>query len=58
MEWKKEYDVGIRDIDEQHQAIAKCISGIEHAATEQDGWSTSTFEPCVTWRTWPGPISP
>lgn len=40
MEWKKEYDVGIRDIDEQHRAIARCISSIEHAATRQEGWST------------------
>ena len=36
MDWLKEYRIGIRDIDEEHQAIAQCISNIEQAAAQYD----------------------
>ena len=40
MEWKKEYLVGIREIDEQHKTIIECISGIQKAAARYDRPST------------------
>ncbi len=36
MEWKKEYSVGIREIDEQHKMITECISSIEQAVAQYD----------------------
>lgn len=36
MEWKKEYSVGIHEIDEQHKAITDCISSIEQAVAQYD----------------------
>jgi hemerythrin len=39
MNWKNEFRVGIRDIDEQHQEIITCISSIKQAVAQQDRWS-------------------
>ncbi len=36
MEWKEDYSVGIREIDEQHKAIIECISSIKKAAVRYD----------------------
>lgn len=36
MEWKDEYRVGIRDIDEQHLAIVECVASIKQAVAEYD----------------------
>ena len=36
MEWKKEYSVGIHEIDEQHKALIKCISIIKQATAQHD----------------------
>ena len=36
MEWKKEYSVGIHEIDEQHKTLIDCISGIERAIARYD----------------------
>ena len=36
MEWKAEYRVGIRDIDEQHLAIVECIASIKQAVAQYD----------------------
>ncbi len=36
MEWKREYSVGIHEIDEQHKSLAECISGIEQAVARYD----------------------
>jgi len=36
MEWKKEYSVGIREIDEQHKTLIECISSIEQAVAQYD----------------------
>lgn len=36
MEWKEEYRVGIRDIDEQHQAIVQCIASVRQAVARYD----------------------
>jgi len=36
MEWKKEYSIGIREIDEQHKAVIECISDIEQAVARYD----------------------
>ena len=38
MEWTDVHRVGIRDIDEQHQEIVWCISGIDQAVTRREGW--------------------
>ena len=40
MEWKNEYSVGIREIDEQHKTIIECISSIKKAAVRFDRPST------------------
>ena len=36
MEWKKEYSVGIHEIDEQHKTLTECISSIERAVARYD----------------------
>ena len=36
VEWNEEYRVGIRDIDEQHLAIARCIASIKQSITQHD----------------------
>lgn len=36
MEWKKEYSVGIHEIDEQHKALTECISSTEQAVARYD----------------------
>ena len=36
MEWKKEYSVGIHEIDEQHKTLTECISGIQQAVARYD----------------------
>ena len=36
MEWKKEYAVGIHELDEQHKALTECISSIEQAVARYD----------------------
>lgn len=36
MDWKDDYSVGIREIDDQHRALAECISGIEQAVARYD----------------------
>ena len=42
MEWKKEYSVGIHEIDEQHKVLAECISSIERAVARYDGRSADS----------------
>ena len=42
MEWKKEYSVGIHEIDEQHKTLTECISSIEHAAVQYDRQAADT----------------
>jgi hypothetical protein len=37
MEWTQDHRIGIRDIDEQHQAIVQRISRIEQAVAQYDG---------------------
>ena len=36
MEWKKEYAVGIHEIDEQHKTLTECITSIEQAVARYD----------------------
>ena len=42
MEWKNEYSVGIREIDEQHKTLTECISSIEQAAVQYDRQAADT----------------
>lgn len=42
MEWKKEYSVGIHEIDEQHKTLTECISSIEQAVAQYDPRSAHT----------------
>jgi len=37
--WKQEYDIGIKEIDDQHRDIVHCISDIEQAVARQEQWS-------------------
>ena len=36
MDWKKDYSVGIRELDEQHKTVIECISSIERAVAQYD----------------------
>ena len=47
MEWNKDYRVGIRDIDDQHQAIAQCIASIKQALTQSDPRSAHAGLVCL-----------
>ena len=42
MEWKKEYSVGIHEIDEQHKEITACISSVEQAVARYDRQSVDS----------------
>lgn len=39
MEWKKEFSVGIPEIDAQHQTLTGCIALIEEGVAKQGSWS-------------------
>ena len=39
VEWKTEYRVGIRDIDEHHETLIECISSVKQEVARQDAWS-------------------
>jgi len=36
MDWKKEYSVGIDELDSQHKTLVECVSAIEQAETEAE----------------------
>lgn len=38
MKWKNEFSVGIQEIDEQHKALAECVTAIENAVKGRDRW--------------------
>lgn len=38
MKWKKEFSVGIQEIDEQHKTLADCITSIEQSVDGQERW--------------------
>ncbi len=38
MKWKQEFSVGIQEIDEQHKALADCVTTIENAVKQGDRW--------------------
>lgn len=38
MKWKKEFSIGIQEIDEQHETLADCITFIEQAVDGQERW--------------------
>jgi hemerythrin len=42
MEWKKEYRVGIHDVDEQHKTLIECITSIEQAVAQYDRQSADS----------------
>ena len=39
MEWKKEYAIGIEEIDEQHMRLTEGVSRVEQAVSGAEGWS-------------------
>lgn len=47
MEWKKEYSVGIHEIDKQHKTLIESISGIEPAVAQYDLRSADAALVCL-----------
>jgi hemerythrin len=39
MKWKKEFSVGIHEIDEQHKTLSDCIESVEQAVVGRERWS-------------------
>jgi hemerythrin len=39
MVWKKEFSVGIHEIDEQHKTLSNCIISLENAIVGRERWS-------------------
>lgn len=39
MKWKKDFSVGIHEIDEQHKTLSDCIASLEEAFVGQERWS-------------------
>jgi len=39
MKWRKEFSVGIEEIDDQHKVLADCVTLIEHTVIGRERWS-------------------
>ncbi len=40
MEWKNEYSVGIKTIDDQHKMLLHCFANIQNSIFAEQAWST------------------
>ena len=40
MEWKEDYSVQIPEIDKEHQILADCVTELQEAVANGQGWST------------------